>query len=70
MSKSCAAALGVWLVLALGGGLAGCTGTGERLPECKGRAVPINAVPAAADASGKLSGRERKTSEVGEARAH
>ena len=54
MSIRVARALGVLVAFAVGGGLAGCAGT-ERLPQCQGRAVPINAaVPAAApiDASG------------------
>jgi hypothetical protein len=35
--------------LALCGWLAGCAGSGERLPECKGKPVPINSpVPAVA----------------------
>jgi hypothetical protein len=45
MSIRGARALGVLVaplcVLALCGGLAGCAGT-ERLPQCQGRAVPIN----------------------------
>ena len=37
------------LVIAACGGLAGCAGSGERLPECKGKSVPINRfIPAAA----------------------
>ena len=47
MSIRGARALGVLVaplcVLALCGGLAGCAGT-ERLPQCKGRAVPINPI--------------------------
>ena len=31
-------------VLALCGGLAGCASSAERLPQCQGRAVPINPV--------------------------
>jgi len=31
--------LGVLVVCA---GLAGCAGSGERLPQCRGRSVPIN----------------------------
>jgi len=29
-------------VLAVCAGLAGCAGSGERLPQCRGRSVPIN----------------------------
>ena len=37
------------LAMAACGGLAGCAGSGERLPECRGRSVPINSlIPAAA----------------------
>ena len=47
MSIGVARALGVLVaplcVLALCGGLAGCAGT-ERLPQCQGRAVPINPI--------------------------
>ena len=45
MSIRVARALGVLVaplcVLALCGGLAGCAGT-ERLPQCRGKVVPIN----------------------------
>ena len=30
------------VVFAGGWGVVGCTGSGERLPQCKGRPVPIN----------------------------
>ena len=34
--------VGVVVVLATWGALSACAGSSERLPECKGRAVPIN----------------------------
>lgn len=34
--------IGVLVVLATWGALSACAGSSERLPECKGRAVPIN----------------------------
>ena len=33
------------VVFAGGWGVVGCTGSGERLPQCKGRAQPINTGP-------------------------
>jgi hypothetical protein len=36
-------ALGVLALVATCGGLAACAGSGERLPQCKGRRVPIHA---------------------------
>ena len=48
MSKSDSRPLGVLVALAACCWLAGCAGSGERLPECKGRAVPINSFVAAA----------------------
>jgi hypothetical protein len=45
-------AVGVLVAFAVCGWLAGCAGPGERLPQCKGRPVPINPpVPAAAAAA-------------------
>jgi hypothetical protein len=34
--------MGVFFVIATWGALSACAGSSERLPECKGRAVPIN----------------------------
>ena len=48
MLKSDSRPLGVLVALAACCWLAGCAGSGERLPECKGRAVPINSLVAAA----------------------
>jgi hypothetical protein len=49
MSKGVSRRARVWTVFVLAaigcGGLAGCAGTGERLPQCKGRPQPINTVP-------------------------
>ena len=45
-------ALGVLALVATCGGLAACAGSGERLPQCKGRRVPIHAAPAATVAPG------------------
>lgn len=42
MSVRCARSMGVLVVLATWGALSACAGSSERLPECKGRAVPIN----------------------------
>jgi hypothetical protein len=50
MSKSDARPLGLLVALAACCWLAGCAGSGERLPECKGRAVPINSLVAAVSA--------------------
>lgn len=59
MSRCIAGAMGVLVSFAVGLGLAGCAGAGERLPECRGKAVPINAVlgpaataPAVSDGAG------------------
>jgi hypothetical protein len=47
-------ALGVLALVASCGGLAACAGSGERLPQCKGRRVPIHAAaPAAAVTPGQ-----------------
>ncbi len=48
MLKSDSRPLGVLVALAACYWLAGCAGSGERLPECKGRAVPINSLVASA----------------------
>jgi hypothetical protein len=53
MSKYGSRPMGVLIALVLAmaacGALAGCAGSGERLPECRGKAVPINSLnPAAA----------------------
>jgi hypothetical protein len=42
MSVRCARSMGALVVLATWGALSACAGSSERLPECKGRAVPIN----------------------------
>lgn len=42
MSGRCTRSMGVLVVLATWGALSACAGSSERLPECKGRAVPIN----------------------------
>ncbi len=44
---------GLLVVLAVCGWLAGCAGSAERLPECKGKAVPINRIMPIAGASGR-----------------
>jgi len=36
-----------WVVAVGCGGLAGCAGSGERLPQCRGRPQPINLVTTA-----------------------
>ena len=41
-------AVGVLALFATCGGLAACAGSGERLPQCKGRRVPIHAALVAA----------------------
>jgi len=75
MRGSIARALGAWFAMAVAlvacGWLAGCAGA-ERLPQCKGRAVPINSlVPAAASigASGR-SAPAAAAAPVSEADAH
>jgi len=54
MHSSLARAAGVLAALAVCGGLAGCAGA-ERLPECRGKAVPINSFIPAAKPSGRAA---------------
>ena len=42
MSDRHVRSMGVFIVIAAWGVLSACAGSSERLPECKGRAVPIN----------------------------
>jgi hypothetical protein len=44
MPRQVTAMSGVWVVFAVCGAMEGCAGSGERLPQCRGRTVPINAV--------------------------
>jgi hypothetical protein len=44
MPRQITAMPGVWVVLAVCGAMEGCAGSADRLPQCRGRAVPINAV--------------------------
>ncbi len=51
--------------------LAGCAGSAERLPECKGKSVPINRLIATAGASGRsVNPAVASTAQVSEADAH
>jgi hypothetical protein len=42
MSIRVSRAVRAWAVLVAGTGLAGCASSGERLPQCTGKPVPIN----------------------------
>jgi hypothetical protein len=61
-------ALGVLALVATCGGLAACAGSGERLPQCKGRRVPIHAAPAAAVAPRSGTHESATVAEVDDAR--
>jgi hypothetical protein len=61
-------ALGVLALVATCGGLAACAGSGERLPQCKGRRVPIHAAPAAAVTPGPGVRESATAVEVDDAR--
>jgi hypothetical protein len=50
MQKRISSKVGVLVAAAVACGLAGCAGSGERLPQCSGKAVPINAAGAAVPA--------------------
>lgn len=56
----------VWVLLAMCSAVAGCASPGERVPQCKGRAAPINAVPPAA-ANGQAHVTDVATAESGDA---
>jgi hypothetical protein len=47
MQRRLSSKVGVLVAAAVACGLAGCAGSGERLPQCSGKAVPINAAGAA-----------------------
>ena len=61
--------LGVLAAVAGAAGLAGCAAAGERLPECRGRALPINGVSAPAAAAATVKERVQVRSR-GESDAH
>ena len=62
-------ALGVLALVATCGGLAACAGSGERLPQCKGRRVPIHAAaPPATVAPGQGAHESATVAEVDDAR--
>lgn len=62
---------GVLVALAACCWLAGCAGSAERLPECKGKSVPINRFISMAWASGRsVSPAVGSTARVTEANAH
>jgi hypothetical protein len=48
MSRQLPGAVGVLAALAICAGLAACAGSGASLPQCRGKAVPINSPAAAA----------------------
>lgn len=75
MSKIDSRPMRVWFAvapaLAACCGLAGCAGSGERLPECRGKSVPINSFVPAASASGRsVSPAVAATVHVSEVDAH
>jgi hypothetical protein len=55
MSSRRAAGIQVLVVLAGCGALAACAGSGLRLPECRGTAVPINSAAAAPMSGGEVT---------------
>jgi hypothetical protein len=57
-------------VVASGVCLAGCAGSGERLPQCSGRPVPINRVTATAVAADPGHGQVAVAREGGRTDAH
>jgi hypothetical protein len=62
-------ALGVLALVATCGGLTACAGSGERLPQCKGRRVPIHvAAPPATVAPGHGARESATVAEVDDAR--
>jgi hypothetical protein len=71
MSKIDSRPVGLLVALSACCGLAGCAGSGERLPECRGKAVPINRFIPAANASGRAANPAVvSTAQVSEADAH
>jgi hypothetical protein len=61
--------VGVLALVATCGGLAACAGSGERLPQCKGRRVPIHAAAPTATVSPGPGAQESATAvEVDDAR--
>ena len=71
MSMNASRPTGVLVALAACCWLAGCAGSAERLPECKGKAVPINRSIATAGASGRsVNPAVASTAQVSEADAH